>query len=141
MEEEEECFVFPAITKPYSQITPASSPHKFRADSFTTPHIISNPAPRPRYRSNNRKRESGSQSSMPGSSDPGRRFLLVPPPPSSEDIVPKRSLLKKSSLKTKIDGTSEIRRSIISIQDIRKYSVVDPTTLKFVQGKYFQLIV
>ncbi|VDL55233.1 unnamed protein product [Hymenolepis diminuta] len=136
MEEEEECFVFPAITKPYSQVTPASSPHKDRADSFTTPHIIGNPTSRPLYRPNDRKRESGSQSPMPGSSDPGRRFLRLPHPSSSEDIVPKRGLLKKSSFKTKMDSTSEIRRSIITIQDVRKYSVVDPATLKFVQGKH-----
>ncbi|KAM3182586.1 hypothetical protein ACTXT7_012030 [Hymenolepis weldensis] len=130
MEEEEECYVFPAITKPYSQVTPASSPHKDRGDSFSTPHMISSPASRPLYRPNDRKRESRSQSPMPGSSNPGRRFLH---PLSPEDIVPKRGLLKKSSFKTKMDSTSEIRRSIITIQDVRKYSVVDPATLKFVQ--------
>lgn len=144
MDEDEECFVFPAITKPYSQVIPSSSPQKDRADPLTPQRRTSNTSAKPFCRQNNRQRDSGSQSPMskellsrhgghPGSGDQSRRFLRVPPP-QAEEGIPKRGLLKKSSLRTKTDSNSEVRRSLISIQDVRKYSVVDPSTLKFVQG-------
>ncbi|VDD81449.1 unnamed protein product [Mesocestoides corti] len=41
-------------------------------------------------------------------------------------------MLKKPGLRKKTD--TEFRRSILSIQDVRKYSVVDPSTLKFVEA-------
>lgn len=141
MDGEEECFIFPAITKPYSQVTPASSPQ--RDCNITTAEIVSTPTPRPLYQPNNRQRYSRSHSLMlkgsmpreqPGSSYQSRYFLPVQPPPPFEETAPKRNLLKKSSLRTKLDNGSEVRRSVISIQDVRKYSVVDPSTLKFVQG-------
>ncbi|KAL5969781.1 hypothetical protein TSMEX_002394, partial [Taenia solium] len=146
MDEDEECFVFPAITKPYSQVVPASSPQKDRADSLTPQRKTSNLSAKPFYHQNNRQRDSSSQSPMPkerlprhtgqlSSGDQSRKFLRVPPP-QAEEGIPKRGLLKKSSLRTKTDINSEVRRSLISIQDVRKYSVVDPSTLKFVQAHH-----
>ncbi|EUB62691.1 hypothetical protein EGR_02487 [Echinococcus granulosus] len=147
MDEDEECFVFPAITKPYSQVVPSSSPQKDRADSITPQRRTSNPSANTFCRQNNRQRDSSTQSPISkkhlsqhggqtSSSDQSRRFLRVPPP-EAEESIPKRGLLKKSSLRTKTDNNCEVRRSLISIQDVRKYSVVDPSTLKFVQGGFF----
>ena len=141
MDEDEECFVFPAVTKPYSKVTPSSSPQKDRADPSQM--RIDNPPSEQFYLRNKGQRDSRSQ--LPVSkehltrqgrhSDKGNqsKFFRVPPP-VSEDGVPKRGLLKKSGFYTKSDRCSEVRRSLISIQDVRKYSVVDPSTLKFVQG-------
>ncbi|CDS37265.1 MEChanosensory abnormality family member [Echinococcus multilocularis] len=145
MDEDEECFVFPAITKPYSQVVPSSSPQKDRADSITPQRRTSNPSANTFCRQNNRERDSSTQSPISkkhlsqhggqtSSSDQSRRFLRVPPP-QAEESIPKRGLLKKSSLRTKTDNNCEVRRSLISIQDVRKYSVVDPSTLKFVQER------
>ena len=143
MDEDEECFVIPAITKPYSQVTPSSSPQRNRTDP--SPIKSGNPSTEQSHLRNKGQKDphfplSMSKESLPlhcRHSDWGNqsKFLRVPSS-TSEQTAPKRGLLKKSSFYTKSGSCSEIRRSLISIQDVRKYSVVDPSTLKFVQGMY-----
>ncbi len=137
--------MFPAITKPYSQVTPASSPSKDRPSPSAVSQDVKGAPPNPPFRQNNRASALSSQSrpqslapprytSRPSERTQNRKFLRVPQAFPQESI-PRRGLLKSSSLKPPPDNGSDPRRSITSIQNVRKYSVVDPSTLKFVEGR------
>lgn len=140
MDDEEDCFVFPAVTKPYSQVTPASTPRKDPTSPVTVKSDIEyqplNIKAQPKTRLLTSNTQPQSKLSAPpryvsrsGSRDQTRKFLRVP----QSEATPRRGLLKTSNLMP-ANNDSEVRKTLSSIHTARKYSVVDPSTLKCVEG-------
>ncbi|VDP89187.1 unnamed protein product [Echinostoma caproni] len=129
---EDECFVYPAITKRYSQVTlptadsPVEASNPQNTPKTSTRPLRSTLKTRSQFDTDNcdKNHRRGHITQSDSTADPGK---AEPPVWNDTESSTETSFLT-------VEPSQMSKRT--SIQQLRKYSVVDPNALKYFEGKF-----